>query len=210
MNIVSKKIAGYIGQVTVFETNPVLAEMEILAKKMNFPIVGPEVGKLLYFFAKIKNAKSIFEMGSGFGYSAAWFAKASKDIKVICTDLAEKNKILAEKFFKKDGIPAGKFIYKIGNAVEILKNEKSKFDIIFIDIDKEYYPSALTEASGKVKKGGLIITDNVLWGGEVLKINPPKPSTRGIKEFTRLLFQDKTLETIIIPMRDGVSLSVKR
>jgi predicted O-methyltransferase YrrM len=205
--IVNPSIEEYIKKLILAEDD-VLKEMEKLGEERDFPIIGPIVGRLLYQFAIMIRARRVFEMGSGFGYSAYWFAKATGDDgEVVFTELSRKNAQLAQDFFRRGGIDGIVQIH-IGNALEIIEETEGEFDIIFNDIDKEYYPLVVDKAYNKLRRGGLFITDNVLWFGRVL-IDDSSPSTKGIKEFTRLLFSEKRFLTTIIPIRDGVSLSVK-
>ncbi|MGH7806788.1 MAG: O-methyltransferase [Thermodesulfobacteriota bacterium] len=205
--IVNPGIEEYIRNLTPVEDG-ILKEMEELGAERGFPIVGPLVGRLLYQLAVIIRAKKIFEMGSGFGYSAYWFAKAIHDGGlVVFTDLSEKNARLAKGFFKRGNIEK-KIKIHIGDSIKILEQAEAEFDIIFNDIDKEYYPLVVDKAYKKLKRGGLFITDNVLWHGRVLS-DDRSPSVKGVKEFTRMLLSEKGFLTTIIPIRDGISLSVK-
>ena len=206
--IVNPDIENYLTSLSPVE-DEVLRDMERLGKERQFPIVGPLVGRLLYQLVLIIGAKRVFEMGSGFGYSAYWFAKAvGEDGEVVFTDIHKKNAQLAKEFFRRGGVE-GRVRIEVGDSLEILGCEKGEFDIIFNDIDKEYYPKVLEKASGKLRRGGLLISDNMLWFGRVLMDKPPEESTKGVKEFTRILFSSTDFFTTIIPLRDGVSLSVK-
>ena len=205
--IVNPDIEEYLMGLAPVE-DEVLREMEELARKRDFPIIGPLVGRLLYQLTLMIDAKKVFEMGSGFGYSAYWFAKAlGEDGYVVYTDLSEKNARLAEQFFKRGGLKE-KIKINIVDSVKLLEETEEEFDIIFNDIDKELYPSVVDIAHMRLRKGGLFITDNVLWYGRVLS-EDTSPSTKGIKEFTSLLLSRKGFLTTIIPLRDGISLSVK-
>lgn len=205
--IVNPDIEGYLKNLIPLE-DEVLKEMGKLGEERGFPIIGPIVGRLLYQLAIMIRAKRVFEMGSGFGYSAYWFAKAVGDGgEVVFTELSQKNAQLGRDFFRRGGVDRIVRIH-VGDALQILEETEGEFDIIFNDIDKEYYPLAVDKAYKKLRRGGLFITDNVLWFGRVLT-DDLSPSTKGVKEFTRLLFSEKGFLTTIIPIRDGVSLSVK-
>jgi predicted O-methyltransferase YrrM len=205
--IVNPNIEEYLRGLTPVE-DEVLGEMEELGRDRDFPIVGPLVGRLLYQFAVMTGATKVFEMGSGFGYSSYWFAKAlGNEGLVVYTDLSQKNAKMAEEFFRRGGVE-GKIRIHIGDSLKIIEQFEEEFDIIFNDIDKEYYPLVIDWAYKKLKPGGLFIADNVLWFGRVLA-DDPSPGTKGIKEFTRLLLAHKGFFTTIIPIRDGISLSVK-
>ena len=205
--IINPKIEEYLRNLNPIQDN-VLKEMEELGNERGFPIIGPLVGSLLYQLAIIIGAKRVFDMGSGFGYSAYWFAKAlGKEGLVIFAELSEKNAWLAREFFRRGSLDNRVEIH-VGDALQILEETDGEFDVIFNDIDKEYYPLVVDEAYKKLRRGGLFITDNVLWFGRVLT-DDLSPSTKGVKEFTRLLFEEKGFVTTIIPIRDGISLSVK-
>ncbi|GBD38348.1 Putative O-methyltransferase [bacterium HR37] len=187
----------------------VLKEMEELAERRGFPIIGPVVGRFLYQLVMVSRARRIFEMGSGFGYSAYWFAKALGDGGVVvCTELSEENVYLAREFFRKGGVEKKIRLYT-GDAIEVLDGLNEEFDIIFNDIDKEYYPLVVDRAYNKLKHGGLFISDNVLWSGRILNESDSSPATRGIREFTKILLSHKGFITSVVPIRDGISLSIK-
>ena len=186
----------------------VLAKMEAEAKAKGFPIIGPLVGPLLRQLAFSSGAKRIFELGSGYGYSAYWFAGGMrKGGGIICTDNSEENRRKALGYLKSGGFET-LVDFKIGDALEILSRYKGPFDIIFNDIDKEDYPRALELAIPRLKSGGLFITDNVLWSGRIFDKNPT-PSTKAILEFNRKLFKSNKLLASIIPIRDGLAIAVK-
>jgi len=208
MQIVDQEIDRYIEGLWV-EPDPVLQEMERLGRTRDFPIVGPQVGRILYLLAKLLRAKRIFEMGSGFGYSAYWFARAlPAGGKVYQTEGASENSELAREYFKRGGLQK-KAEFLVGDAVKLIDKVKGEFDIVFIDIDKENYPAAYKKAKGRISKGGLLLADNVLWFGRVLE-DTDEPETLGIKEFTHLLFHDPDFFATILPIRDGVGVGYKR
>ena len=186
----------------------ILKEMEELGRERGFPIVGPLVGRLLHQLALAIGAERIFEMGSGFGYSAYWFAKALSDGGTLFfTDFSNDNAKLALSFFKRAEIN-NRIKIHVGDSLSILDTIPGHFDIIFNDIDKERYPLVVEKAYNRLRKGGLLIADNLLWFGRVLR-NDDSSSTKGVKEFTRLLLSEKGFLTTIIPIRDGISISLK-
>jgi caffeoyl-CoA O-methyltransferase len=187
----------------------VVVEMESAAAKRDIPIVGPAVGRILYQLALIAGARNIFEMGSAIGYSTIWWARAVGDGgRVIYTDGDRKNADEARGYFERTGL-AGKITVKVGEALELLSEEKQAFDIIFCDVDKEDYPRAFRVAVPKLRKGGLFVADNVLWSGRVTQKNPADTSTKAIQEFNHLLYKDSNLFTTILPIRDGLAVAVK-
>ena len=205
--IVNPEIETYLKELSPVE-DPIIQEMETLAEQMDFPIIGSLVGKFLYQITKISKAKKIFELGSGFGYSAYWFSKALENKGyVFCTEISEDNHKIALNFLKKSEY-SGNIKFEVGDGLSILKQQKEKFDIIFNDIDKEYYPDVIEIAAKKLSPGGLLITDNMLWFGRVLS-NDKTPSTIGVKKFTEIILSRKDFITTIIPIRDGISISLK-
>ena len=191
------------------DRDTVLLEMESYAKEHNFPIIGPLVGRLLMQYAEMINAKRILELGSGYGYSAIWFAKAtSDDAEIICTDTSEENKNMAISYFKRMAMTNIKFI--VGDAFKVINQLQGDFDIIFNDVDKQQYPQAFRHAVPRLQKGGLLITDNALWYGRVLELKPERESTKGVMEYNKLAFSDPRVFSTIIPIRDGICVSIKR
>jgi caffeoyl-CoA O-methyltransferase len=188
----------------------VLATMEAEAGKRKIPIVGPAVGRVLYQLALMMNAKTVFEMGSAIGYSTIWWARAvGKDGRVFYTDGDRKNAEEARGYFEKAGV-SERITVRVGDALEILSEQKQEFDIIFNDIDKDDYPRAFRVAIRRLRKGGLFVTDNVLWSGRVTQKNPAEATTKGILELNRLLYEAQDLFTTILPIRDGLAIAVKR
>lgn len=205
--IVNPEIETYLKELSPVE-DPIIQEMETLAEEMDFPIIGSLVGKFLYQITKISKAKKIFELGSGFGYSAYWFSKAlENEGYVFCTEISEDNHKIALNFLKRSEY-SGNIKFEVGDGLSILKQQKEKFDIILNDIDKEYYPDVIEIAAKKLSPGGLLITDNMLWFGRVLS-NDKTPSTIGVKKFTEIILSRKDFITTIIPIRDGISISLK-
>ena len=188
----------------------VLAEMEDLAAKKNVPIVGPAVARVFEQLVMMTGAKQVFEMGSAIGYSTIWWARAVGDNgRVVYTDGDAKNAAQALNYFQKAGV-SERITVRTGDALELLSEEKQHFDIIFNDVDKDDYPRVFRLALPRLKKGGLFITDNVLWSGRVSEKNPKESHTKAIIEFNRLLYSSADLFTTILPIRDGVSVAVKK
>lgn len=186
----------------------VLATMEAEAAKRDIPIVGPLVGRVLHQLAVTHNAKTVFELGSAIGYSTLWWAGAVREHgKVTYTDGDRKNADEARGYFERAGL-ANRIEIKVGDALELLSEQKHAFDIIFCDVDKEDYPRALRLAIPRLRKGGLLIADNVLWSGKVAQ-QKPDASTKAILEFNRLIYNSPELFTTILPIRDGIAVATK-
>jgi len=196
----------------------VLEEIEQQAKERDIPIVGPAVGRLLYQYARLINAKTVFEMGSAVGYSTIWWAMAVGDGgKVHYTDGSRENADEARGYFERAGV-AGRIEVHVGDAIEVLSERKEQFDILFCDIDKHDYPRAARMAPERVRQGGLFITDNTLWRGDVVYAagnpdykpeNEPDETVRAIVEFNELMCKLPDWYTTIIPLRDGVTVAMR-
>lgn len=207
MDIVHPQLGEYLLNLTP-DRDAVLEEMEHYAKERNFPIIGPLVGRLLFVLAKATGAKRILELGSGFGYSAYWFARAiGRDGRVICTEGDQENAERAREYFRRGKI-SQKIKFLNGDALKLIDEVEGTFDIIFNDIDKHQYPKAFRKALPLLRKGGLLISDNVLWSGRVLDGHPDR-NTAGILTYNRLVYASKELFTTVIPLRDGVSVSIR-
>jgi len=190
-------------------SDEVLAEMEAEAAKNDVPIVGPAVGRILYQLATISGARRVFEMGSAIGYSTIWWARAvGEGGRVVYTDGDRNNAGQARRYFERAGV-SQRITVRVGDALEMLSEEKDPYDIIFNDVDKNDYPRVFRLALSRLKRGGLFITDNVLWSGKVAQPNPDE-QTKAILEFNKLIFEAKELFTTILPIRDGVSVCVKK
>ncbi|MFQ5988740.1 MAG: O-methyltransferase [Candidatus Methylomirabilales bacterium] len=202
------EIEAYL-QRWVPDRDAILHEMERRAAIRHFPIVGPLVGRLLAQLTLLVGAQQILELGAGFGYSAYWFARAlPEDGRVLAVERSAENARLGQEYLEQGGL-AHKVSFVIGDGLEVIQGLDGPFDIIFVDIEKEQYPTSLPLTLPRLKQGGLLITDNMLWGGKVVDPDPREPSTRAIQEYTRLLYEDPNLHTTIIPLRDGVSVSLK-
>src|SRR6266536_2385152 len=155
----------------------VLTQIEAEAVKRDIPIVGPAVGRFLHQLALMIGAKTVFELGSAIGYSTIWWAHAvGEGGRVTYTDGDRKKADEARGYFERAGI-SNRITVKVGDALELLSEQKQEFDIIFCDIDKEDYPRAFRLAVPRLRKGGLLVADNVLWSG------------RGSQEMIRHVFQ---------------------
>lgn len=187
----------------------VLRDMEERAAEYSFPIVGPLVGQFLKQYTILLKPNRIMELGSGYGYSAVWFARASDDrCEIFCTDGDENNKLLAERYFSEARLD-NKIKFIVGDAVSIMNSLEGEFDIIYNDIDKHGYPEAFRNSVPRLRKGGILITDNTLWKGWVTHEESEDRNTIGVKEYARLAFSDPRVFSMVIPIRDGVTVSIK-
>lgn len=207
LEITNRRINDYIRRLLP-SGDAVLSQMEAYAAENEFPIIGPMVGPILRQLAFAIRAKNIFELGSGFGYSAYWFAGGLRNGgKIILTDHSRDNRRKALAYLRRGGFERV-IDFHVGDALEILSRCNGPFDIILNDIDKEDYPRAFDLAIPRLRRGGLFITDNVLWSGRILRKNADKTS-QAILEFNRKLFNTKGVLSSIIPIRDGIAIAAK-
>jgi len=192
------------------ERDAFISEIEEYAAEHRVPIIGPAVARMLALFVQVSGAKRIFEMGSAIGYSTIWLARAAgPKAKVIYTDGDPEKARRAKEYFRRAGV-AKRIDVRVGNALELVKKASGKFDLIFNDVDKHQYPDALRAALPKLRRGGLLITDNTLWSGKAARPAAPDDiHTQGVQEFNRLVYASKELYPVLIPLRDGVTVCRK-
>ena len=210
MDIVDPSIEEYLLGLSG-SPDAVEAEMRRFADERDgFPIVGPLVGRMLSQLTLLSRARRIFELGSGFGYSAFWFARALEPGgSVTLTDRNADDLDRARASLGKAGLLDRCRFEPAGDALDALSRTPAGLDLVFLDLAKTDYPRALALALPKLRPGGLIVADNVLWGGAVARADSD-PSTAALREFTRLIFASDGLVSAIVPLRDGLSITVKR
>jgi caffeoyl-CoA O-methyltransferase len=208
MDIVNPEIETYMAGLQARHDEPVLLEMEAEGRKRGFPIVGRNVGVTLEVLARSIGARRVMELGSGFGYSAYWFARAVCDGgEVHCTDGDPDNATNAESYLSRAGL-WDRVTYHVGDAVEQMAGVDGTFDIVYDDIDKHGYPDAWRAARERIRVGGLYICDNVLWSGRILEPDPDR-DTSAILEHNQLIADDERFLSTIVPTRDGVIVAVR-
>jgi len=189
-----------------------MQKMEKYAAKTDFPIIGPAAGYYCYQIARMIKARSIFEMGSGYGYSTAWFAKAVKEngggvVHHVVWDA--KLSEMARGHLSRLGYN-GTIQYQVAEAVGALRGISGPFDLIFNDINKEAYPASLPLIKEKLRSGGVLIIDNILWSGRIFDKKNQAESTQGVREFTRMITHDPDWIVSLAPVRDGVIVAYKK
>lgn len=193
------------------ERAPELRLMEEYAAQHHFPIIGPASGQLCYQIARMIGARRVFELGSGYGYSTAWFARAVQENgggEVFHVVWDEELSRRAREHLAKLGF-AGIVRYQVSEATEALRRTDGPFDLIFNDIDKEGYPASLPVISEKLRPGGALIVDNMISRGRVWDQASHSPSLEGIRELTRLVTTSPDWIASILPVGDGVLLAYK-
>jgi predicted O-methyltransferase YrrM len=213
LNPVAPAIESYMRNLAAVTDHPVLIAMETLARQQNFPIIDRLAGVFLYTMTKAIKAERIFEFGSGYGYSAYWFAKAAGEKgKVICTDGNPDNKDKAEYYLTDAGLWQN-VDFHTGMAQTVFAQTDGVFDICYNDVDKGDYPAIWLMAKDRIRPGGLYIADNVLWHGRVAleKFEDIVPGwTEAIREHNALIFNDPDFDAFINPTRDGVLVARKK
>lgn len=191
---------------------PEVQKMERIAEKNGFPIIGPACGYYCYQLARMIGARSVFELGSGYGYSTVWFAKAVRENGggVVHHTVWEEelSKRAADHLSALGSADVVRF--HVSEAVEALRKTEGPFDIIFNDIDKEGYPDSLPVIKEKLRPGGVLIIDNMIWSGRVWDDNDRDKSTEAIRRFTRDITTDPDWIVSLAPMRDGMIVAYKK
>jgi len=205
--ITAPEVNEYLSRVNP-PSDPLILEMERSGRERGFPIIGPEVGRLCELLARSIGARSVYEMGSGFGYSTWWFSRAvGEGGSVVHTDGSQELSDEAQDWMGRAGL-APRVRFEVGDARALISKEDGPFDVIFCDIDKEGYPEALELARPRLRKGGLLIVDNTIWSGRVARPDPDE-TTSAILAFNQAAAAAPDLLTVILPLRDGVSVSLK-
>jgi predicted O-methyltransferase YrrM len=188
-----------------------LSAMEAEAARTDFPIIGPACGHLCYLIARLTGARRVFELGSGFGYSTAWFARAVVENgggTVFHVVWDAELSARARRHLDTLGF-AGSVQYRVGEAVETLRQTAGPFDLVFSDIDKEAYPASLPAIEEKLRPGGVLIVDNLLWSGRIFDAADTSPGTAGVRALTRLVFESPRWTASLVPIRDGLLVARK-
>lgn len=185
--------------------------MEAIAAETDFPIVGPASGHFCYHVARLIGARQIFEMGSGYGYSTAWFARAVRENGggvvhhvVWDEDLSRRAREHLHTLGYADVVR-----YTVGEAVAALRAADGPFDLVFNDIEKAGYPDSLDVVADKLRPGGVLIADNLLWHGRIFDADDDSGATRGVRELTRRVTGDPRWICSIVPIRDGLLMATK-
>ena len=191
---------------------PEMQEMEKYAEKTDFPIIGAAAGYYCYQIARMIKARSVFEMGSGYGYSTAWFARAVKEngggvVHHVVWDA--KLSEMARGHLSQLGFD-GLIQYQVAEAVETLRNTSDLFDLTFNDINKEAYPASLPLIKEKLRSGGVLIIDNILWSGRIFDKKNKSEATEGVREFTKAITHDSDWIVSLAPVRDGMIVAYKK
>jgi predicted O-methyltransferase YrrM len=208
MDIVDPRFDAYMASRLARFDEPVLLEMEAEGERRGFPIVGRNVGVTLEVLARSIGARRVMELGSGFGYSAYWFARAvGLDGEVHCTDGDAANADAGRSYLERAGF-GDRVTYHVGDALRSFATIDGDFDVVFCDIDKPGYPDAWREASQRIRVGGLYLCDNTLgFGGGTILDQGEGPDA--IREHNQLIAEDERFVSTIIPTREGVLVAAR-
>jgi predicted O-methyltransferase YrrM len=185
----------------------IFAEMEARAAREKFPIIGPQTGALLALLIKISGVRTVFEMGSGFGYSAAWMASALPSGGAITLTDGDSGRLSAARGNLAELAPPVQLKWVCGDSLALLEKSHTFYDLIFCDVDKEAYPDAFKIASGLLVPGGLFVCDNTLWQGRVAAPGAMAPDTRAIHTMNQMAYGHPDYDCSIVPIRDGVLIA---
>ncbi len=196
-------------------TDPVLAEIARTGAEQDLPLIDAEVGALLRVLATAIGARRVLEIGTAIGYSGIWLAGAlPADGMLITMELDQERARVARGNFARAGL-AERVSVVVGDAQRMLAKMSGPFDLVFLDCDKKFYSPLLDRLVALLRPGGLLITDNVLWDGEVVpgfKQTPERDpdDTRAVAEYNQRVNTHPQLMTATVPLRDGVAIAVKR
>ena len=210
MNFLPKKIDNYV--LNHSQKEPELLQQlnkETWQKVLNPRMLsGGYQGRILSMISKLIQPKTILEIGTYTGYSALCLAEGlQKNGTLFTIDKNEELEDFSKKYFDQSSYTS-QIKQLVGNALTILPTLNGKFDLVFIDADKENYSTYFNMIIGKMNSGGVILSDNVLWSGKVVEeIDPNDKDTKALVEFNKMLNADDRIETILLPIRDGLSIS---
>lgn len=186
--------------------------MEAYARKIDFPIIGSSSGYLCYQVARMIGARRVFELGSGYGYSTAWFARAVSEngggevFHVVWDEELSKQ---ARQHLAVLGY-TDMIRYHVAEAVHTLRETPGPFDLIFNDINKEDYAASLPVINEKLRRGGVLVVDNMLWHGQIFEAGDKSPATESVRKLTELLTHSPDWIVSLVPVRDGVMVAYKK
>src|SRR4051794_8922504 len=213
--ITDRKIEDYM-QALLPPRDPVLLDMEAHAERENVPIIGPVEGQFLYTLALATGARELLDVGTAIGYSAMWLGLAARENggRVVSIERDPGRAAYAEAYFRQADL-SGVCAVRRGDALTIMRGMQESFDLIFLDILTQFdHPGTALEMLDLslmlLRPGGLLLSDNAFRSGRVLDPTLEDPSTQGIAAFNEAIMDHPKLVSSIVPLRDGVSLSVKR
>ncbi len=207
--ILHPEVKAYIDALAE-DSDPLLEALTDYADERGFPLVGRASGRAIGLFSRLIGARRVYEFGSGFGYSAYFFAAAVGDGGEVHGAEKDEWELEAHRRLYADSPLKERIHIHHGEAFEVLDGLPGDFDVFFLDLDKIDYPRALEVAKTRLRKGGLILADNVLWGGKTARpVAEEDESTAALQRYNHLVHQDPDLETVILASGDGLAVSLK-
>jgi caffeoyl-CoA O-methyltransferase len=207
MNFLDKNLEAYVQQHS--QQEPELLQQ--LARETHLKVLQPRMlsgayqGRLLALITKLISPKRILEIGTFTGYSALCMAEGlQSDGRIDTIDIDEELTDMQRRYFDTSGY-GHQIVQHLGNAADIIPSLKGTFDMAFIDADKEQYPLYFDLIIDRIQTGGLIIADNVLWSGKVIS-KATDEATTALKQFNKKVAEDSRVETLLLPIRDGLTL----
>ena len=189
---------------------------DLIAETAALPMAGMQIGPdeagLLALLVRISGARDLIEVGTFTGYSSLAMASAlPAGGRLLCCDVSEEWTAIARRYWRRAGV-ADRIELRLAPAIETLRALPAgpQFDLAFLDADKERYPDYFAELVPRLRPGGLLLADNVLWSGAVADDADQRESTAGLRRFSRLAVDDERLETVMLPAFDGLSISRRR
>jgi len=210
-SLFSPAVEAYLARLAIRDLPPIFEEMHVRAARHPFPIVGPEVGRFFHQVAQLRRPRRILELGSGWGYSAIWWALgAGPQVEIDCTEYKIENIDQGQRFADTAGV--GKCLsWHKGDALASARSLTPPWDIIFVDIDKHLYIEALDFARGVMRAGDLLLFDNALRHGDVAQpAEDQDEPTRVVVQMTHRLYSDQRFDVSLLPIRDGVLLARRK
>lgn len=212
MEVVARYVSDYIRSLEKSK-DELLIEMENYATENSVPIIEVEVARFLEFLVTLKKPNRILEIGTAIGYSSIIMKRAFPNAKITTIEIDERNFLKAKEFIKKAGYEKDIDII-FADANDALDFINAKYDLIFMDAAKGQYISFFEKSIDKLKKEGILISDNILFRGLVAKeknnIRRKKTIVRRLKDFLKIITNDESFKTTIIPIDDGMAISYKK
>lgn len=206
--ILEPDVDAYVQQLA-HRDDPLLDRMESWCVDNDFPLIGRQSGRWLELLTRAIGGKRVFEFGSGFGYSAYFFARAvGPEGVVIATDTSERHRDVHQAFFAGHDL-AERIDLRIGRAQDLFRQTVGDFDVVLFDVDKADYIECLELSLPRLRTGGLVLADNTLWGGRTAH-TAEDDSTRALQKFNEVFSNHPDLTSLILPTGDGLGVGLKR
>lgn len=203
-SIVHPEVSAYLERLAGAD-DPLISTLEDYARERHFPLVGRSSGQVLELLTRLIGGRRVFEFGSGYGFSAFFFARAVGEGGEVIGSEKDQHEVDAHARLYGDHPLRARIRIHQGDAFEIFDGLDGSFDVVFLDLHKQGYRTALEMALPRVRPGGLILADNVLWGGKTSRV-AADPDTEALQAFNTAIFEDPRLDTSILAVGDGLAV----